>query len=740
MEKNETALEPEELSAPDFYDLLAYCPASLNEAEKSLLKKALVLSRERGASHPSKSGESYYIHSIDVAKIVASEMGLGYTSVVCALLHDIVNEGKVPVEEVKQMFGEQIGSIVEGMSKISSMQTAKIALNTENYIKLFLSYSDDVRIILIKLADRLHYMRRFTSLSLLNKERLLSETSLLYSPIAHRLGLYNIKTELEELTMKYAEPDTYRSISNKLNEFKQIQDKYIGEFIEPIQKELTEHGFEFEIKSRTKSVFSIWNKMKKQNLDFEQVYDLFAIRIIINSDEKKEKEDCWHIYSIVTNIYKPDPDRMRDWITKAKLNGYRSLHTTVIGPRGKWVEVQIRTRRMDEDAEKGHSAHWKYKESSNEDQSDDWLKRMREILEKPLPGEAAFTGDHKMQLYSDKVFAFTPDGDLKILSNGATVLDFAFEIHSNVGTKCTGGKVNGKIVPMKHELHNGDRVEILTSKNQKPNTDWLNWVATTRSKNKIRRALKDFEYKEASAGKELLSRKLSQLKLTINDEAINKLVAHFKQSTPLDLYQSIGTEKIDISLIKEVFFPSAKPEVEKPAEIIKPAEGLKPEESIEAASSEAIIILNDTTELRDFKLAKCCHPVFGDDIFGFVTIIKGITIHRSDCPNAKQLHHKYDYRIVKTNWGHPGSLTAFLAHLRIIGMDEVGMLSTITDVISKEMNVNIREASIQSKNGKFEGLITVFIKNKRQMDFLFQRLRQIKGVLKVSRIEKEKSL
>lgn len=723
-----------ELLVSLFAGLLEVFPDELTRENYQQLRLAFDTSYRNLNARISKAGISYFQHSVDVAHIVADELELGLTSVICALLHDIVHKGNFPLSEIEKLFGKKITGIVGDMANIGRMQTEKIELNAENFIQLFLSYSQDPRVILIKLADRLHYMRRYPTLIEKEQQKILSETRLLYIPIAHRLGLYKIKMELEDLAMKYAEPDIYSDLAIKLDEFKHFREAYIKEFIIPIEEELSKFGFDYEIKSRTKSISSIWNKMQKQNLEFEQIYDLFALRIILNIPAEMEKQECWRIYSIITNIYKPDPSRLRDWITAPKLNGYESLHTTVLGPREKYVEVQIRSRRMDEEAEKGHAAHWKYKAASSQDEGDEWMNKVREILEKPLTGENDLTGTSQLNRFTNDVFVFTPDGDLKKLPAGASVLDFAFEIHTIIGSKCTGALVNGKIVPIKHVLKNGDRVEIISSKNQKPNIDWLNWVVSSRVKQKIKRTLKEQLFsKEANMGKDMLARKLIQLKVQLNDENINKLVAFFKVASPLALYQEIGSGKIDITEIKDVFLSAPKVEAEKAVEKIEPLKIPVQEED----KSKVIIIINDTSEISDFKKAKCCNPVYGDDIFGFVTVEKGITIHRADCPNASQMHSRYGYRVTTACWGHPGTLTAFIADIRIIGVDEVGMLSNITNLISDELHANIRSMQINSKGGKFEGYFTVYVKDKKQLDTLFRQLKKLKGVLKVSKVEKK---
>jgi GTP diphosphokinase / guanosine-3',5'-bis(diphosphate) 3'-diphosphatase len=606
-------------------------------------------------------------------------------------------------------------------------------MNAGNFIQLLLSLSEDVRVILIRLADRLHFMRILGSLSPENQTQISAETSNLYAPIAHRLGLYKIKTELEELAMQYSNPEIYKSIALKIENNRDSQELYIKKFVAPIRKELLLNGFDVEIKARTKSISSIWSKMRKQNVEFDQVYDLFAIRIISNSRPESEKEDCWKIYSIVTNICQPNPLRLRDWISVPKINGYESLHTTVKGPNDKWVEVQIRTRRMDDLAEGGHAAHWKYKEMKNEQEMDVWLKQIRKILENPLPGEMEINAATKMDLYADTIFVFTPQGDLRKLKLGSTVLDFAFEIHTEIGSRCTGAKVNNTYVPLKHVLNTGDQVEIITSRNQHPNIDWLNFANSSKAIGKIRKYIKEAEFAQADDGKEILKRKFSQLKLNFSDDLVNKLVAHFKYGSPLELFQNIATEKADISRVREILFPPQKPEdtaaiSEKSLARSAPLQKSKPN------TSGGRIILNDNQELEDFKIAKCCHPVQGDEIFGFITVGEGIKIHRVDCPNAHQMRTFYNYRAVNARWNTAAPDSSYLAEIQIQGNDQLGIVSSISQMISDDLKVDMRNIRFDSLNGKFTGRITVVVPDKKHLDNLLRRLMKIKGILKAFRI------
>jgi GTP diphosphokinase / guanosine-3',5'-bis(diphosphate) 3'-diphosphatase len=712
--------------------LLHSCRHIDNRLDLSLIRSAFDLVLEALKDLRRETGEPHFYHAIAVAKIVADEMGLTTISIISALLQDVMRESSITKTELEKRFGKDVANILISLQRISSLRMDKVSMNAGNFIQLLLSLSDDVRVILIRLADRLHFMRILGSLSPENQVQIASETSNLYAPIAHRLGLYKIKAELEELAMQYSHPEIYSSIAQSIEQSRESQEQYIQQFVAPIKRELKLLGFDVEIKARTKSISSIWTKMRKQNVDFEQVYDLFAIRIISNSHVEREKEDSWKIYSIVTNIYQPNPLRLRDWISVPKVNGYESLHTTVKGPDSKWVEVQIRTRRMDEFAEGGHAAHWKYKEMKNEQDMDTWLKQVRKILENPLPREMELNASPKLELYSDTIFVFTPQGDLRKLKVGSTVLDFAFEIHSDVGSKCTGAKVNSNYVPLKHVLKTGDQVEVITSKNQHPSGDWLNFVNSSKAISKIKRYLKEIEYAQADLGKEIFRRKLSQLKLNYSDELVKKLVAHFKLKTPLELFQNIATEKVDISRTKEILLPPQKDEevliVEKPPTRVS----LLPQKNINAIGGQ--VIINDSQELADFRIAKCCHPVQGDKIFGFITVGEGIKIHRIDCPNARQMRTFYNYRIVNARWNSSVSDTSYLAEIQIQGNDQLGIVSSISQMISEDLKVNMRNISFDSADGKFIGRITVVVSDKKHLDNLLRKLLQIKGVSKALRI------
>lgn len=693
-----------------------------------LLRKAFELVLDAHKDLRRETGEPYFIHSIEVAKIVASEMGLGLSSIICALLQDVLKDTEIQPSEIERHFGSEIRHMLETLTKIARLRTERISLHSENFISLLLTITDDVRVIMIRLADRLHYMRNLGVLHAEDKARLSSETSNLYAPLAHRLGLYNIKTELEDLSMRYAEPAIYQSIAQKLKETEKEHKEYLNGFILPIKRILHDSGFKFTVKGRTKSIHSIWTKMKKQGVEFEEVYDLFAIRIILENTIESEQADCWKVYSAVSNLYQPNPKRLRDWITVPKENGYESLHTTVQGPLGRYVEVQIRTRRMDDNAEKGHASHWMYKGSQKQDKTDAWLDHLRMMLEKP--GEASGLGDegsNKGKATGEYIFVFTPQGDLKKLRNGSTVLDFAYEVHTGLGEKCSGGRVNNQQVPIKHVLKNGDQVEIITSKNQKPSLDWLSWVVTSRAKNKIKRYLREARFSRSEEGKDILRRKLLQLELPFNDEVLNKLMSHFTTDEPLEFYQWLAEGKIEISDIKEVLtVPPPRPE----PELRKKIKEKVAQRVATGGTGEYELLIEGNPNIADYKLAKCCMPVVGESIFGFVTVSDGIKVHSMNCPNAPQMRAKYSYRIVKASWVRQTQASGKVAELHISGTDRIGILNDITRVISEDLRVNMRSVSLDSKAGNFDGVIKVYVSDKKHLDSLIHKITKVKGVLK----------
>ena len=711
--------------------LLRALKPSLGKGDKKTIRQAFDMSMEAHKDMRRKTGEPYILHPLAVAQICAEEIGLGPLAIVCALLHDTVEDTHMTLEDIKSNFGEKAASIVDGLTKIAGVFDKGTSLQAENFRKMLLTLSDDVRVILIKLADRLHNMRTLESMRRDKQLKIASETAYLYAPLAHRLGLYSIKTELEDLSMKFTEPEIYNNIYDKVQQTRKERNRFINEFSEPIKNELIKQDFKFDIKGRSKSIHSIWSKMKRQGVSFEEIYDLFAIRIIIDTDEENEKPMCWKAYSIITDFYHPNPDRLRDWISTPKANGYESLHTTVMGPNGKWVEVQIRSRRMDEIAEKGYAAHWKYKESSAESAIDEWIEKIRELLESPETNALDFIDDFKLNLFSDEIFVFTPGGDMKTLPSGATALDFAFEIHTDLGSKCIGAKVNHKLVPLSHKLRSGDQAEILTSNKQTPKEDWLSYVVTAKAKSKIKTALKEEKKKFGEDGKEILMRKFRHLKIDFNNDNINELLAYYKIPSSLELYYRIAKGVIDISDLKE--FVDEKGVIKaKTPQRIEPKSLEQMVQNIRGSSD--MLVIGENLDKIDYKLSPCCSPIPGDDVFGFITINDGIKIHRINCPNAIQLMSNYAYRIVKAKWTNQHQI-AFLAGVRMTGIDEVGVVNKISKVISSELKVNMRSISIESNDGIFEGTIMLFVHDTHHLDKLIQKLKEIHGILTVSRID-----
>jgi GTP pyrophosphokinase len=712
--------------------LLRACKETLQKGDKKMIRKAFDLALESHQDMRRKSGEPYIYHPIAVAQIAAEEIGLGTTSIVCALLHDVVEDTDITLEDVEREFGKKAAKIIDGLTKISGVFDYNSSLQAENFRKMLLTLADDVRVILIKLADRLHNMRTMEFMPREKQLKIASETVYLYAPLAHRLGLYAMKSELEDLSMKYTETATYKYIAQRLNEKKTEREKFIKEFIDPIQKILDEQGLAAKVYGRPKSINSIWNKMRKKNIPFEEVYDLFAIRIILDSQIEQEKADCWKAYSIVTDFYRPNPDRLRDWISSPKFNGYESLHTTVMGPKGQWVEVQIRTERMNEIAEKGFAAHWKYKEAPHAESSglDQWLQKVRELLNNPESNALDFLDDFKMNLFSDEIFIFTPKGALMQLPANATALDFAFEIHSDLGAKCIGAKVNHKLVPLSYQLQNGDQVEIITSNKQNPKEDWLNFVITAKAKSKIKSSLKEEKRKISDEGREILDRKLKSLKIPSTIENINKITHFFKLHASQDFLYQIAKGGIDIGDLKE-YVNFEKNAGYKPFERTDPAEFVK-----KIKSEEDTLLIGEDLQKIDYKLSTCCNPIPGDDVFGFVTVGEGIKIHRTSCPNATKLMSNFGYRIVKARWNSQKQL-AFLTGLNITGIDDVGLINKITTIISNDFKVNMRSITVDSHEGIFDGSIMVYVNDTHHLNNLIAKLKQVNGVTDVRRFDSD---
>ena len=719
--------------------LLRALRPKLKKGDKELLRHAFEMAADAHKTMRRKSGEPYILHPIAVAMICVEEIGLGVRSTICALLHDTVEDTDITLEDVEHEFGTEIAKIVDGLTKISNVIDTNTSQQAENFKKILLTLTDDPRVILIKLADRLHNMRTLDSMKREKQLKIASETVWVYAPLAHRMGLYNIKTELEDLSMKYLEPEAYREIAKRLSETKRERTRYINEFIRPLKEKLTASGFHFEIYGRPKSIHSIWNKIKKKSVSFEEVYDLFAIRVILDSPPEKEKEDCWKVYSMITDEYMPSPERLRDWLSNPKSNGYEALHTTVMGPQGKWVEVQIRTKRMNEIAEKGLAAHYKYKEGSNdEDRFDKWFGQIREVLNTPDTADGVdFLQDFKTSFLAEEIYVYTPKGEVKMLPTGSTALDFAFAIHSAIGTKCIGAKVHHKLVPISHKLRSGDQVEIITSSKQKPSEDWLRFVVTAKARNKIKDALREEKRKVAEDGKYLLQRKLEAMGAAYSQYNIEELVQFYKAPSSLDLHYRIATKAIDLKELKEFQVLGDKLEIPKPKPLIvgEPVVDHTHHKTFNRKDSE-LIIFGESSDKIMYSLAKCCNPIPGDDVFGFVSTGKGLIIHRTSCPNAAQLLANYGHRVVKTKWAKNKEIS-FLTGLKIVGLDDVGVINKITNVISGDLRINIAALTIESKEGLFQGTIKVFVHDKEELEELVSRLKSLAGIQTVDRFDTE---
>jgi len=721
--------------AKQYKELLRISYQTLTDEDKKLIRQAFDVAVDAHKEQRRKSGEAYIFHPIAVAKIVASEIGLDATSIAAALLHDVVEDTAYTLDDIEQMFGETIARIVDGLTKIANLkQDMNISQQAENFRKMLLTLHDDVRVIIIKIADRYHNLLTLESMPEHKQVKIASETLYIYAPLAHRIGLYNIKTELEDLSLKYTEPEVYRDIQGKIAESKEDQEKYIEDFTDVIRDSLDREGLNYHIQGRMKSIFSIRRKMKAQNVAFDEIYDKFAIRIIYKSDRKNEKFLAWKIYSIVTDHFTPNPVRLRDWISSPKSTGYEALHITVMGPKGRWVEVQIRSERMHEIAEKGYAAHFKYKHGDHKEQGiEQWLNRLQEALENSNGSAVDFVEEFKLNLYSKEIFVFTPAGELKSLPKGATPLDFAFNIHTEVGMHTRGAKVNGKLVPLSTRLKSGDQVEIITSDNAKPNQNWLDYATTARARSKIRSSLKEEKKEVAEEGKEILRRKLKSLKITLNEDVINKMVTYFKLKTSLDLFYRIGNGVIDNQQIRDfassynnAFLKFFKNRIRR-----KPTpEGIDREE---ITTNYDMLVFGKDEEKLSYTLANCCNPIPGDEVFGFVTVKDGIKVHKKDCPNAISLQSNYAYRIIGAKW-IDSSQEEFTAEIRLSGIDTLGLINSITEIISDEMHVNMRNINFNTDGGTFNGSIKLVVKNKSILKKLMENLKEIKGIDKVVRI------
>ena len=716
--------------------LLRKAKPILKADDAKRIKRAFTLALEAHKDMRRKSGEPFIFHPLTVAEICVEEIGLGTTSIIAALIHDVVEDTDIELADIERMFGKKIAKIVDGLTKIRGVFEYGTSQQAENFRKMLFTLSEDVRVILIKLADRLHNMRTLESMPRNKQLKVASETIYLYAPLAHRLGLNAIKTELEDLYLRFTDQDVYRDIAVKIDESRASRNKFIKQFVTPVKEELDQLKADYEIKSRPKSIFSIYNKMRKQNIPFEEVYDLFAIRIIIDTPIEQEKSYCWQVYSIVTDYYTPNPDRLRDWISTPKANGYESLHTTVMAKNGQWVEVQIRTKRMDEIAEKGYAAHWKYKDSASNHESnlEKWLVRVRELLERQDLTALEFVDDFRGNLFNEEVFVFTPKGELKTLPVGATALDFAFEIHTDIGAKCIGAKVNQKLVPINHLLKNGDQIEILTSSKQKPNEDWLRFAVTQKAKSKIKDLLREDKRHVADEGKEVLQRKLKQLKLNANSQLYEQLRTFFNVNSQFELHYGVGIGKIGLNELKR--FKEHKPE---PTARHKPGEGAETKTADHEippskGQYDDILLIGEDMDVVEYKLAKCCTPIPGDEVFGFVTVSEGIKIHRTNCSNAPELLSNHNNRVIKAKWTSQHEV-AFLTGLKVVGTDRVGLINDVSKIISEELKVNMSSIAFRTEQGIFEGEIMLYVNDTRHLDLLISKLEKVEGVVKVARFD-----
>lgn len=696
------------------------------------IRKAFNIALEAHKDQRRKTGEPYIYHPIAVARICAEEIGLGPTSVLCALLHDTVEDTDLTLDDVREIFGPTEATIIDGLTKISGLSMADSA-QAENFRKVLLSMAQDVRVILIKLADRLHNMRTLESMARDKQLKIASETLFMYAPLAHRLGLYNIKNELEDLSLKYKEPEIFEEISTKLKKSEPVRKRFISRFTLPIAAALEKEGFKYEVKGRPKSVHSIYNKMQKKHVSFEEVYDVFAIRIIVDSRPELEKADCWKVYSIVTDYYQPNPDRLRDWISLPKANGYESLHTTVMSPGGRWVEVQIRSKRMDEVAEMGYAAHWRYKDSDEKQSAmDAWVDRIREMLEEPSSSAIDFVNDFKLNLFSEEIVAFTPSGDMRTLPSGSTALDFAFDIHTDLGRQCIGAKVNHKLVPLSHALRNGDQIEIITSKKQQPKEDWLNYVVTAKAKHRIKQNLREQKKKLAVVGRESVEEHFRRWGVKPEKQNIATLMAHYRATSENDLFWHVARGRFDLDKLAPAVSPKGK--LELPIPLPQPEERPLEEVVAEIRGAQGGALLLGEQERIQYQLSKCCNPIPGDDVFGFITQHDGIKVHRVNCPNAVQLMSNFAYRIVKARWKGKDQME-FLAGIKFSGIDSAGIVLNITTIISGQHNVNMRSISFESNDGIFEGKVMAYVQDTDHLQQLIAKLRDVEGVRSVERID-----
>ena len=726
-------LEKERIEILNAFKGLLRAMKDRSREETKMVRKAFDIALEAHKDMRRKSGEPYIYHPIAVARICAEEMGLEPIAVACALLHDTVEDTYISLQDIEDIFGSKVRTIIDGLTKIPEVFDENTSIQAENFRKMILTISDDFRVVLIKLADRLHNMRTLSSMKVEKQLKIASETRFLYAPLAHRLGLYPVKTELEDLSMKYCEPEVFKEIDSKLKSTQDVRNRFIRRFVAPVKEEMERQGYHFEIKARPKSIFSIWRKMQSKNVPFEEVFDLFALRIIVDTPYELEKSDCWRIYSIVTDFYQPSPDRLRDWISTPRANGYESLHTTVMSPQGRWVEVQIRSKRMDDIAEHGLAAHYKYKESkTDENKFDRWIAEIRDLLDSPDMNALDFVNDFKLNLFNDEIYVFTPKGELRVLPTGSTILDFAYDIHTEIGNRCIGAKVNNRLMPLSYQLLNGDQLEILTSKKQKPNDEWLRFVVSARAKQKIKSSLNEERKQIAADGKEILERKFKQFNVRMNSENIQFLANHFHVSTITEFYFRIAKGKADLSKLRELEVVNGMLQSQRKIQSKKINSG-KEEGTFEGINTDKdTIIIGEDFKGFEYQLAKCCNPIPGDKIFGFITISNGIKIHRFTCPNAVHLMSKLAYRCLKAKW-EVEQLIERIAAIRIVGIDQLGMVNRLTEIISKQNHVNMKSISFETNDGVFEGRIKVLVYDTAQLEQLTRKFEEVEGVQRVTR-------
>ncbi len=716
--------------------LLRALKPRLKPGDKELLRRAFEIAADAHREMRRKSGEPYILHPIAVAQIVVEEVGMGVTSAICALLHDVVEDTEITLEDISREFGAHYARIIDGLTKISNVvdNQASTTTQAENFRKILLTLAEDPRVILVKLADRLHNMRTLDSMARDKQLKIASETTYLYAPLAHRLGFYEIKSELEDLALKYLQPEVYNEITQALKDTHRDRNRYINEFIRPLREMLEAQGLDFKIYGRSKAIHSIWNKIKTKHVTFEEVYDLFAIRIILNAPVEQERQDCWKVYSLITNIYRPSPERLRDWISVPKGNGYEALHTTVMGPGGRWVEVQIRSARMNEIAEQGLAAHWRYKEAdAQESKLDSFLQSLRELLLQAEHGDTLeFLQDVKLDLFTEEIYVYTPKGAMRVLPKGATALDFAFDIHSDLGRQCIGAKVNYKLVPMSHPLKSGDQVEIITSSKQKPDAEWLDFVLTGKAKSKIKSYLKEEKRAIALNGKAMLAEKLAELGVPVSRPNITDLRSFFQKSDYLDLCYGVAVGNVDLGALSK-FRIEGERLLSPLKETNLDSRQLLPEDVLMPKGTE-VLIFGDTQDKIHYKLANCCQPIPGDDVFGFQSPGEGMKIHRTDCRNASHLMAQHGHRVVKTKWGKNKEIS-FLCGVQITGLDDVGVIQKIANVVTGDLKMNMRSLSIDGHNGVFEGTIMVYVHDREELDLLSQKLIESGGISKVERLE-----